>query len=247
MTEYAKSTVKDFQTRLEAGGYAGITGVRRAVGRMSTWSDAQKAKALTLGEAHFEGSAPAKKAIKKVAKKRGRPPKAKAEPEKKVAKKRGRPPKVKTAPVEAVAVVQDAPKKVPGKRGRKPGTTSVKVQSAAMHMVDESDRKNDLIHKMLINMEINKRLGAPESDVAAGAKMAQKVVGQLVAEIYALTDAILEPGADATPTKEERQAAEAFERAALAANPGGNGVLLTPGVTAVQPYMASEPDPAQTP
>lgn len=68
---YEKLSVERFALSMKEGKYAGLTGARRAIGKVKDWTDAEKAKAKTLAEKHFgtEGAAssagkPAKKAAK---------------------------------------------------------------------------------------------------------------------------------------------------------------------------------------
>lgn len=49
---YEKLTLERFQSRLENGSYAGLTGARRAVGK-TDWSEAQKKRAYKMAEEHF--------------------------------------------------------------------------------------------------------------------------------------------------------------------------------------------------
>ena len=69
MAEYEKVTPAKFRKRLKEGHYNSLTGARRAIGRMSEWSDPQKARARGDAEKYFDG-APAPSAKKTTKKKK---------------------------------------------------------------------------------------------------------------------------------------------------------------------------------
>jgi hypothetical protein len=75
MATYEKLTVERFQENLQSGKYNSLTGARRAIGKTSSWSNKEKERASEIAVSHFGGdagtaSAPAKKAVKKVAAKK---------------------------------------------------------------------------------------------------------------------------------------------------------------------------------
>lgn len=133
MTQYSKLTLVDFKKKLQDGGYSGLTGVRRAIGKVQGWSEAEREKARKIAEGFYgEEGGKAAAAPKKAAKKPGRKPgkkAAKAEAKKKASKpevaaaapkKRGRKPKavvgdtvvstsaVERTPVNSGAIDRDA-------------------------------------------------------------------------------------------------------------------------------------------
>jgi hypothetical protein len=92
---YEKLTLARFTERLRDGKYAGLTGARRAIGKLTDWSQKEKDKALEVATKHFEsGGASAKRA---------KPP--------------GRPRAREVSSVEAV-VQQEAPARAPASRTR---------------------------------------------------------------------------------------------------------------------------------
>ena len=97
---YDKLSLASFKEALKANKYVNATGARRAVGKASTLSDADKDKARAAIDAHF-GAAPAAPAPKKAA----------AVPKKAAAKKAAAAPKKQAAPKKAAAAAKTAPKK----------------------------------------------------------------------------------------------------------------------------------------
>src|ERR1700735_367585 len=75
---YAKLTVEHFAINLKEGKYAGLTGARRAIGKVTDWHDVDRKRAHALADKHFgspdaatsktNAKKPAKKATKKAAK-----------------------------------------------------------------------------------------------------------------------------------------------------------------------------------
>jgi hypothetical protein len=73
---YTKMTLDMFIAKLKEGGYSGLTGARRAIGK-SDWDEADKKSGNSAADKYFGDSKPAAKAASaepKVAKKRGRKP-----------------------------------------------------------------------------------------------------------------------------------------------------------------------------
>ena len=72
---YVKLTVAGFKERLEAGDYNGLTGARRAIGKVAGWSEKDRNEARKLADAYFANAPKAAKAAapKKVFYREGAP------------------------------------------------------------------------------------------------------------------------------------------------------------------------------
>lgn len=187
MAQYTKITPAIFKKKLADGEYTKITGARRAVGRMSGWSEADKDTARGWVNKHFDAvpektskvAAPVvvTTASKKAAKAAKAAPKkaAKAAAKKPVAPKPE--PKAKAAPKPKAAKAAGKP------RGRKPKTQEP----------TNSDRIRD-VHDKVVTLQVTLstmkqagELGAGETEVATGARRAQAALVQVVDEIMSMT------------------------------------------------------------
>jgi hypothetical protein len=204
MADYQKVTPAKFRARLKDDQYASLTGARRAIGRMSEWSDGQKARARKDAEAYFpeEGSAPPKKAGKKsVAKKKT----AKKVAKKIVAKKA----KAKSKKAAAKAKPKGgalARQQARNKRKKSPS-------APAVDSVQQANMKVGTITQALESMRVAKELGAGDTEVAQGAKKAQQALTSIVEDLC---------GAAAQAPLSEADQAE-VEKLAVAASTGANG------------------------
>lgn len=118
---YVKLTVAGFKERLEAADYNGLTGARRAIGKVAGWSEKDRNEARKLADAYF-ANAPKAAAKAPAAKKtftgKGRPKKAAA---KKVAAAKPAPKAVEAAAPKPAAK-PPAPKKAAAKAATKPAS-----------------------------------------------------------------------------------------------------------------------------
>jgi len=220
MASYEKITVRDFKKRLENSHYASLIGARRAIGRMSTWSDKEKDKARNIAAKYF-GEVPPGKAPKK----------------KRVAKKVSRKKAVKRSPKKVAK--KKAAKKSAGRRAKVAGAPQ---SNRTVHdKLDESNAKTDAMRKVLDELERTRRLGVPDTEVAHDAKKAQAGLSAIIDEICALSGQIT-----SGPTSEEQTAANDFVKAARASSPGGNGMPVKSNPKPTQPQLSGAlPDGAQ--
>lgn len=173
--KYEKLDLAAFKKKLAGGEYKDLTGARRAVGRMTTWSEADKNKARALAEKHFGGATPAKPA-KKVAKKAAKKKVAKRKAVKKVAKKKAK--KAKAAPAAKRSV-----KKVKRKQA-KGGDQEV---TSVMGRIQETNAQIEVYGKAILHMGRAKDIGCPASDIQEGAKAAQGGLTAAVNNLCVLT------------------------------------------------------------
>lgn len=225
MATYEKITLASFKKKLEAKGYKNLTGARRAVGRMTQWSEEDRQKARTMADRFFGAQAPAKKtASKKVEK----PKKAAKEAVKKEAKK---------APKAAKA------KAAKGKSTRAKGQRRTHVmspQEALNHIgravVPNADLQDanytvGTIQNVLTTLKVAKELGAPEVGVIAAAKASQQALLQVVTQVMHLTGL-----SDSDESEDTCKKAEAFRNSV----PGGNsGNKKTEATSVPQPAVSS--------
>lgn len=127
MTQYTKLTPKTFKQKLDAKEYKVLAGARRAIGKVSDWSEADKSKAQGWINAHFgvTGDAAPSMSVKKTTKKKAVKKKAAKKAVKKAAKK---------APVKAVfktPTKRVAKKAVKAAKAPKQKAYSPRVQTSA--------------------------------------------------------------------------------------------------------------------
>lgn len=211
MAEYEKVTFESFKEKLGAGGYSGLVGVRRAVGRMHHWTKAEREKALSMAEKVFgtDGAKPAKKAVKKA--------KAAAKGAKKTAKKAAK----KTA-----------------KLGRRPGRPAAAMQGdvllPAMEETEDSaiirrtNERIDSIHRGLAAMQQTKALGALETEVAKGATRSQQALTRIVEELCHATGLSIEEQ-KGTDFERSTKATRAQAQAQLVEGPNSEEAPLVTG------------------
>lgn len=216
MAEYEKVTPAKFRGRLKDGHYNSLTGARRAVGRMSEWTEQQRNRARNEAEKYFEGNPTPKKVDKKVAK-AGK--KAAKKTTKKAAKKTSARGAKKTGPLARHHADKQAANKL------RPAEELLNVEYAA--------NKVGTINQALQSMRTAKELGADETEVAKGAKKAQQVLIQIVEELCGTVSR-------AHLSDEEQRAAENL---GLAAAAGANGAAIdadAPPAPVVPPAVGAE-------
>lgn len=172
MAEYEKVTPAVFRQRLKGGHYASLTGARRAIGRMSAWTDKQRNRAQSDAEKHFEsGEAVAKP--KKVAKK--------------VSKKKA---EKKVADVSASMTENQRPSNKLAKKAAK--KTKVRKDVDEGPSVSQTNKvalenlKVGTISQALQSMSVARELGAGETEVAQGAKAAQLALTTIVEDLCSI-------------------------------------------------------------
>lgn len=224
---YAKLTVKNFKARLDNNDYGSATGARRAVGKMSTWSEEEKKKAHALVNKHFgvddSPSKPtakkvSKKGKKRVAKKKGKAAEASSEKVAKKATKKKRVKRRKKGKKRAAnkAAAKSA-SKAPKKRG--PRKAAAKQQSSAKPAATASElarinlvgERVGTVTQAIKAMETAKQHGA---DIKDGMQRAQNVLTQSVAEL----EQHVERGTNGTSSDES--ARKFAESASAAVSPG---------------------------
>jgi len=252
MAGYDKITVKDFSKKLDDDGYSSLTGAKRAIGRMTTWTENQRNKARSIAAKHFgeEDLPPAvkktskktkKKAVKRSARKKGlaASPTKKAVKKKKAAKKSktlsAKPPTPSPTSSKAKAKKSSGLKKTKAKAGAASSTRQPTIHDK----LEEANAKTDAMRNVLDQVERTRSLGAPETEVAADAKKAQAGLSRIIDEICALTERIVNE-----PSVAEKEAAGDFAKAARASRPGGNGVTTTTTTPAAPTLPAVTPPPA---
>jgi hypothetical protein len=221
--KYEKLDLAAFKQKLADEEYASLTGARRAVGRMTTWSEADKNKARALAEKHFEGGAqkpPKKKAAKKVAKKKAK---------KKVAKKKAAP--KKAAKKAAAKAPKKSVKKV--RRKQRKSKDVVAETTSTMDRLTETNRQIQAFGAAIDHMSKNKDLGCPSAQVQEGAKVAQQGLIAAVNNLCVLTKEVSDAagGNGAVNT--------AWNTAVDATNPTMHG---SPSVGATPPAEEATPE-----
>ena len=203
MAQYTKITPAIFKKRLSDEEYAEVKGARRAVGRMSEWSEQDKETARGWVNKHF-GVTP-DKATKKA-------PKApKAEKAEKAAPKRAAKAAAKKVAADKPAA-KAAPKAKATKAAGKPRGRKPKAQEPT-----NSERIRDVHDKVvtlqatLTTMKQAGELGAGETEVATGARRAQVALVQVVDEIMDMT------GGSPVSTEETKKV-ELLKKVALKGN-----------------------------
>lgn len=238
MAGYEKFTLKSFQEKLTGGGYDSLKGVNRAIGRMSTWSEKDREKARALAQAHF-GDAPAPKA--KAAKKQSKAGAegAKKTPAKKVTKK---------TTAKASSKKTSKTKKTTTKAPKAPkqpraAVAAPKAPRTTSDPVDQANRRVGTIRSTLESMELAKRLGAPNEEVAEGAKRAQSALTRVIDELGASVSSLM---GGAGISDAEARGAKAFETAARATQAaGGNGIQPGPTATTGAPPLPQVATPPE--
>jgi hypothetical protein len=91
--KYEKLTIKAFKDKLEDGQYDSLTGARRAVGKVSGWSEGERDKARTLADKYFGADS----TEKTTAKAKGKGGKKKKAAKKAAAKRTSKAPKAAAA------------------------------------------------------------------------------------------------------------------------------------------------------
>ncbi len=241
MADYEKVTPARFRQRLKDSQYKNLTGARRAIGRMSEWTDKEKDSARKYAEKHFGGGGAAsakpakKKAAKKVAKKKAtKKTAAKKAAPKKTTKKRAA---KKAAPKKAAkkrATKKAAPKKRQSRKKAAP--------APQMNSVQEANMKVGTITQALQSMKTAKELGAGETEVAQGAKAAQRGLTQIVEDLCGTV-------AQSQLSEAEQAEAEKLAKAAAAsAHAGANGAghpdPSSPGIApGAVPAVPTMPNP----
>lgn len=218
MASYEKITLAVFKKKLDGGNYASLTGARRAIGRMTDWSDEDKKKGQALASKHF-GEAPAKASAKAAA------PKAKpvvvttaskkaATVAKKATKKatKSTPAKPKAVKAPKAAKVEK-PKAAKTPKPRAPRAKKEAPMPDATR-IQLSNYKVGTIHQALTTMKQAKELGASEASVAHGAKVAQQALVGVVQEVMNLTS-------NTPMSADEAAKAELFSKAAPKGNSAG--------------------------
>lgn len=173
VAKYQKIDLAAFKKKLSAGEYANLTGARRAIGRMTTWSEAEKNKARAAAEKHFAEGAPAsspKKAAKKT-------PKKAAKKSKSAAPAAAKPPK---------APAKKAVKKVRKPQAKAKGS-AVRTGVPVKERIEEANRLIDGFGSALGRAEEAKNLGAPNEAVRAAAKEAMDGLTMTVNYLCQLT------------------------------------------------------------
>jgi hypothetical protein len=199
---YEKFTLDTFKKKMKKGGYKDLGGARRAIGRMSEWTEAERDKARAAAAKFFGGEAP-KKAAKKTAKKATAKKTAKKVASKKATKKAAKKSAKKTT----------VKKKVTGRARakRKPADPPV------MERIQQQKLRIGTISEALNAMRTAKELGATATEVQEGAKVAQKGLTSSVNELCRLTtEAVSEPAADGGNSQGTLDALDRAHAAAVA-------------------------------
>lgn len=214
MAEYEKVTPAKFRVRLKDDQYKNLTGARRAIGRMSEWSDGQKTRARNEAEKHFEGaSASPKKPVTKKATTKKTTKVAKKVVAKKTKSKKGGALARQNQRNKAKAVAKKA-------------KTPAPIVNEEFNLVQRANLKVGTIAQALESMRVANSLGASETDVAKGAKTAQHALTKIVEDLCGVV-------AQGQLSEEEQVEAEKLAKAAAAgANGAGYIAPSSPGLPA---------------
>jgi hypothetical protein len=187
--KYEKRTPKDFEQRLKDGEYESATGARRAVGKMSSWKQADKDKSYALIDKHFGSSATvsvkkttkkvAKKAAKKVAKKAATKRAAAAPAEEPKAEKPKREPKLARRRKSAKRTAAAAEPHTGGDESKSEAATS-KSEEHALVRINIIGQRIGTAVQALEAMAKAKEHGI---NIEAGVQHAQNVLTQSIAEL----------------------------------------------------------------
>lgn len=164
--KYEKIDLAGFKEKLAAGDYASLTGARRAIGRMTTWTEAQKNKARAIAESHFQGSSASKPVKEKPAKAAKKKVGKKAKAAKKASKR--------------------SMKQVRQKQSRANAETA-QPASTVMQRLTETNLQIQALGQAIDHMGKTKELGCPSAHVQEGAKAAQQGLTAAVNNLCALT------------------------------------------------------------
>ncbi len=186
--KYEKLDLAAFKVKLVNGDYASITGARRAIGRMTTWSEKEKSQArdaanktFGVGTGDFNPS-PKKKAKKKAVKKV-----VKKAAKKKVAKK----------------MAKRSVKKVRSKQS-KGSPAAAQPRGTVMERLTETNLQIQAYGQAIDHMGKTKELGCPSAQVQEGAKLAQQGLIAAVNNLCVLTkeasESSLSVGDNGAPT-----------------------------------------------
>ena len=195
--------------------------MNQAIGRMSEWSDPQKARARGDAEKYFDGApAPSAKKTTKKKKKVAKKKVAKAAAKKVTRKKKTQ----KNSPI----LRQQARNKRAAKKKAAKAPASAQMDFSS---VQQANLKVGTIDQALQSMRTAKELGASETDVALGAKKAQQALTQIVDDLCGTVG-------QSHLSESEQDAAENFAKAA-ATGAGSNGQdqikPSSPGTTSTPP------------
>lgn len=207
MAAYSKITLSGFKSKLDSGGYGSVTGARRAIGRMTAWTEEDKNKASRMANKHF-GAAPANTPAKSA---------GDASKGKKEAKKR--PKKAAKAGDKKTAAAKEAQPKTRAKatNGR---SKKVKPEVVAEVRMKALDFTIGSIRQLLVCMQQAKELG-DGVDVVSGAQRAQDALEKTVDEVMALTS-------DLPHTKEEKEKTELFVKVARGNSGTQSAIAVSP-------------------
>jgi hypothetical protein len=208
---YEKITLAIFKKKLEEGNYTSLTGARRAIGRMSDFSDEDKKKAQALTNKHFGEASPKMQPVVVTTASKKAAAKKKAE---KPAPKRA----TKSTPKPAAKTKAEKPQ---AKKASKPRAPRAQKEAPIPDAtrIQLANYKVGTIQQALTTMKQAKELGASEASVAHGAKTAQEALVGVVQEVMNLTNS-------APMSADEQTKAELFKKAA----PKGNSAGEVPSV-----------------
>lgn len=209
MANYEKKTPAIFKKDLAANKYDTVTAARRAVGRMSEWTDSDKNTARSWIDKHFGAPSANPKAAKTPKAPKADKPKA---------------PVKKAAKAPAKAKKQAAAKKEPKAKTTKPRAKRTPPAEATSdaERIHNANAKVSTLHAVLTTMKEAKELGASESDVAIGARRAQAALIQVVDEVMQMTG-----GPHVDPAEEQKVAI--LKGAAPKGNSAGQAQPILPG------------------
>jgi hypothetical protein len=245
---YEKSTVEVFEKKLKAGGYPGVAGARRGVGRMTEWSDADRERAHKAINKHFGAEATTKTSSPKAAKgkKRGRPAAAAAPATPAAPKRRGPPPKA----AKAKAVKATAPAPAAGKKRGRPATIAAPATKKATRKATKSNPATPPTERMdLVERQVNvvrtvvatlgqcKELSGDTTSIVASARRATEALSIIVEDLYKIGRT--QPVTDVSEAKQ----AHFFEQA-VQASQKGNQIPVAPAAPPVAVPPPVIPPPA---
>jgi len=210
---YERMDLTRFKKKLAEGGYKDLTSVRKGIGRLRDWSEADKGKAIGLADKHFSGAAPKPAAPKK--------------PPKKAARAKAEKPTKEVAPKKAMRRVRQQP-------DEGPMTSGVPL----MDRIHETNYQIETYGKAIDHMAKSKQLGCPSNVVQEGAKIAQEGLIAAVNNLCAMTKEAsqsLHGGNDGS----NQRGREAFGRAYDAAQTGQGGPPPIPQ----RPFPPPPPQP----
>lgn len=194
MAAYAKITLASFKQRLKNNEYKSITGARRAIGRMSEWTEDDKNSARRAADKHF--GAAKQGTVNKASKASDdavvvTTASKKAEKAKTKASKKDKPKKAATKKAESKPTpkAKKAESKPKGRRASKKEEEPQSQQS----VIEDINTRVGTLHNVLASYQMAKELGEGNVDFVVAAKQAQEALMQIVSEVMTLTNA-LPPG-----------------------------------------------------